>query len=138
MSWMVLICEKNTIFLRRIHLSLPEIDRLDWCRRMADKIEDEAKTVRQRIAEYLENMKDPRSISDIAKMVGSDRSENIIADINHALKSLKAKGITFKIMPATCKKCNFIFKQTKLEVKAPSKCPQCHAELIAPPVIKKK
>ncbi len=105
---------------------------------MAEKIEGEAKTARQRIAEYLENMKDPRSITDIARMAGSDRTENVIADINHALKSLKAKGITFKIMPATCKKCNFIFKQTKLEVKVPSKCPGCKGELINPPILQKK
>ncbi len=105
---------------------------------MAEKTEAEAKTVRQRIAEYLENMKDATSITEIAKVTGSDRSENVIDDINHALKSLKIKGMTFKIMPATCRKCNFIFKQTKLEVKAPSKCPKCKGELINPPMIKRK
>ncbi len=105
---------------------------------MAEKIQGEAKTARQRIVEYLENMKEPRSVTDIARMVGNERSENIIADINHALKSLKSKGITFKIMPATCKKCNFIFKQTKLEVKVPSKCPGCKGELINPPILQKK
>nr|MDO8083527.1 hypothetical protein [Candidatus Sigynarchaeum springense]MDO8116355.1 transcriptional regulator [Candidatus Sigynarchaeota archaeon] len=105
---------------------------------MADKIEEEAKTARQRIVEYLESMNAPRSVADIARMVGSDRSENVIADINHALKTLKAKGIKFKIMPATCRKCNFIFKQTKLEVKTPSKCPGCKAELINPPILQRK
>jgi predicted Zn-ribbon and HTH transcriptional regulator len=105
---------------------------------MAEKIEDEAKTVRQRIAEYLENMSDAHSIADISRIAGSDRSENVIDDINHTLKSLKMKGITFRIMPATCKKCNFIFKQTKHEVKEPSKCPKCKGELINPPIIQRK
>jgi transcriptional regulator len=105
---------------------------------MAEKVEAEAKTVRQRIAELLESMKEPKSTSDIARLVGSDRSENVIDDINHALKSLKVKGIMFKILPATCKKCNFIFKTTKLEVKEPSKCPKCKAELINPPMLQRK
>ncbi|NMC04965.1 MAG: transcriptional regulator [Candidatus Lokiarchaeota archaeon] len=105
---------------------------------MAEQIKEEVKTVRQRIVEYLENMNEPRSVSDIARMVGSDRSENVIDEINHALKTLKAKSVTVKIMPATCKKCNFIFKQTKLEVKIPSKCPKCKAELINPPILQKK
>ncbi|MBN2152801.1 MAG: transcriptional regulator [Candidatus Lokiarchaeota archaeon] len=105
---------------------------------MEGNAEEEAKTIRQRIAEYLERMKDPRSVADIARMIGTDRSENIIQEINHALKSLKAKGITFKILPATCRKCNFIFKQTKLEVKVPSKCPGCKGELINPPILQRK
>ncbi len=105
---------------------------------MAEKTEGEAKTVRQRIAEYLENMKDAKSITEIARITGSDRSENVVDDINHALKSLKMKGVMFKIMPATCRKCNFIFKPTKLEVKVPSKCPKCKGELINPPIIQKK
>jgi predicted Zn-ribbon and HTH transcriptional regulator len=105
---------------------------------MAEKIEGEAKTTRQRIAEYLENMKEPKSTSDIARMAGSDRTENVLDDINHALKSLKTKGVMFKIMPSTCKKCNFIFKQTKLEVKEPSRCPKCKGELINPPILQKK
>jgi predicted Zn-ribbon and HTH transcriptional regulator len=105
---------------------------------MAEEAETEAKTIRQRIQEFLSTIKEPTSVTDIARHAGSDKSENIIAEINHVLKSLKAKGITFKILPATCKKCNFVFKHTNLEVKLPSKCPECKSELIAPPMLHRK
>jgi predicted Zn-ribbon and HTH transcriptional regulator len=97
---------------------------------MAEEAETEAKTIRQRIQEFLSTIKEPTSITDIARHAGSE--------INHVLKSLKAKGITFKILPATCKKCNFVFKHTNLEVKLPSKCPECKSELIAPPMLHRK
>nr|MDO8114214.1 transcriptional regulator [Candidatus Sigynarchaeota archaeon] len=95
-------------------------------------------TTRQQIQNYLENMKEPRSIADIDRSIGGSHPENLIDDINHVLKTLKMKGVTFKILPATCRKCNFVFKSTKMEVKIPTKCPKCKGELINSPILQRK
>ncbi len=95
-------------------------------------------TTRQQIQNYLENMKEPRSVADIDRNIGGTHPENLVDDINHVLKTLKMKGVKIKILPATCRKCNFVFKATKMEVKIPTKCPKCKGELINPPILQKK
>ncbi|MHA1791151.1 MAG: hypothetical protein ACTSVI_00820 [Promethearchaeota archaeon] len=96
------------------------------------------KTVRKEIIDILMNLKEPLSVDRLIESIKEMRKENIIDDINHALKTLKAKGQKFKIYPATCRKCNFIFKAPKLEIKIPHRCPQCKSELINSPIIQKK
>jgi predicted Zn-ribbon and HTH transcriptional regulator len=109
---------------------------------MAEPIEDqtEEKTMREKIADILTNLEKPMGIAEIVREVSADamHPESLIDDINHVLKTLKAKGVFFKILPATCRKCNFIFKTTKMEVKIPSKCPKCKCELINPPMLERK
>jgi predicted Zn-ribbon and HTH transcriptional regulator len=101
--------------------------------------EENMKTAREELESFLEHMSEPTSVAEIlGQLPGYTRSEDFIDDINHALKSLKAKGVTFKILPAHCRFCNFTFKTTKMEVKIPSKCPSCRAEEIIPPVIERK
>ena len=91
----------------------------------SNEVQPEEKTMREKIADMLSISEKPVSIAEIVKVVSADtmHPESLIDDINHVLKTLKAKGITFRILPATCKKCNFIFKATKMEIKIPSKCP---------------
>ncbi|HME56133.1 MAG TPA: transcriptional regulator [Candidatus Lokiarchaeia archaeon] len=100
----------------------------------------EEKTMREKISDLLANLDKPMGIAEIVREVSSDtmHPESLIDDINHVLKSLKVKGITFRILPATCRKCDFSFKTTKMEVKIPSKCPKCKGELINPPMIERK
>ncbi len=103
---------------------------------MAD---EEHKTTREDIQVLLENLKRPTSIESIIQnFQSSARIENLIDDINHAIKSLKVRGITFKIHPATCRLCNFVFKLEKNEIRIPSKCPKCRGELINAPLIQRK
>jgi len=109
---------------------------------MAESNEDqsEEQTMREKIADVLSNLEKPMGIAEIVRKVSADamHPESLLDDINHVLKTLKAKGVTFRILPATCRKCNFTFKSTKMEVKIPSKCPKCKGELINPPMIEKK
>ena len=109
---------------------------------MAESNEEqsEEKTMREKISDLLANLEKPMGIAEIVREVSSDamHPESLIDDINHVLKSLKAKGVTFRIFPATCRKCEFTFKSTKMEVKIPSKCPKCKGELINPPLIERK
>ncbi|MBD3185925.1 transcriptional regulator [Candidatus Bathyarchaeota archaeon] len=100
--------------------------------------EDTVKTTREEIIELLTGLEEPISIDVIIKSMRDMRPENLVDDINHALKSLKTKGMKFKIHPAVCRKCNFTFKPLKLEVKIPTKCPECKSELINAPIIQKK
>jgi transcriptional regulator len=106
----------------------------------SNEVQQEEKTMREKIADILSNLEKPTGIAEIVREVSADtmHPESLIDDINHVLKTLKAKGITFRILPATCRKCNFMFKATKMEVKIPSKCPKCKGELINPPMIEKK
>nr|MDO8115725.1 hypothetical protein [Candidatus Sigynarchaeota archaeon] len=100
---------------------------------------EEHKTTREEIQDLMEHLDSPTSIEGIIQnFQSSARIENLIEDINHAIKSLKARGITFKIHPATCKKCNFVFKLEKNEIHIPSKCPKCKCELINAPLIQRK
>ncbi|MHA1681374.1 MAG: transcriptional regulator [Promethearchaeota archaeon] len=103
-----------------------------------EDVEEVAKTTREEIIELLTNLTEPASVDGIIKSMQNMREENILEDINHALKSLKTRGITFKIHPPVCKKCNFVFKSSKLEVKIPSKCPSCKGEIIQGPILQKK
>jgi predicted Zn-ribbon and HTH transcriptional regulator len=106
----------------------------------SNEVQQEEKTMREKIADILSNLEKPTGIAEIVREVSADtmHPESLIDDINHVLKTLKAKGITFHILPATCRKCNFTFKATKMEIKIPSKCPKCKGELINPPMIEKK
>jgi len=103
---------------------------------------DEEETMREKLSNFLANLEEPTGFAEIVKAMSLDQmhmhSESLIDDINHVLKSLKMKGIMFRILPATCKKCGFAFKTTKMDYKIPSKCPKCKDSLITPPMIEKK
>jgi len=98
---------------------------------------DEVTTLREEIRRYLSDIKEPESVDSIIRNLQTTRLENIVDDINHAIKSLKGT-YKFKIYPSRCKKCGFAFKQDKLVIKIPSKCPKCKSEMIEPPIIQKK
>nr|MDO8112754.1 transcriptional regulator [Candidatus Sigynarchaeota archaeon] len=103
---------------------------------------DEEETIREKLSTFLVDLKEPTGFAEIVKAMSLDQAhmhpESLIDDINHVLKSLKMKGIMFHILPATCKKCGFAFKTTKMDYKIPSKCPKCKNSLITPPMIKRK
>ena len=100
---------------------------------------DEVTTLREEIKRYLVEIKEPESVDSIIRNLQTRRTyKQQVDDLNHAIKSLKGKGIKFKINPSRCKKCGFGFKQDKLEIKIPSKCPKCKSELIESPIIQKK
>ena len=103
---------------------------------------DEEETMREKLSSLLADLKKPIGFAEIVEAMSLDQThmhtESLINDINHVLKSLKMKGIMFRILPATCKKCGFAFKTTKMDYKIPSKCPKCKDSLITPPMIERK
>jgi len=98
--------------------------------------------MREKLSNFLADSNGPIGFAEIVEAMSLDQehmhSDGLINDINHVLKSLKMKGVMFRILPATCRKCGFTFKTTKMEYKIPSKCPKCKESIITPPMLEKK
>lgn len=99
---------------------------------------EEVLTTRQEIMRILEERTEPTHVDTLVNELSEMRPENLINDINHVLKSLKTKGKKFKIHPPVCRICNFVFKSDKLEINAPSKCPECRSGSIRLPILEPK
>ena len=74
----------------------------------------------------------PRTASSLARELGLDRGE-IDADLAHIIRSAKAAGHRVVIEPARCRKCGFIFDESKLT--KPGKCPECRSTWLYEPLI---
>lgn len=80
-------------------------------------------TRRQEIIELLKE--NPISAQNLANIYGTTLKD-INEDLEHIKLAVKSK---FRIIPAYCKKCNYIFKE-RAKIKTPSKCPKCRSEWI--------
>ena len=80
-------------------------------------------TRREEIISILE--KEKKSAQDLANYYKVELFE-IIGDLEHIKKTVKNR---FKIFPAQCKMCGFIFKE-RSRLKRPSRCPRCRHERI--------
>ena len=80
-------------------------------------------TRREDIINILE--KEEKSAQDLANHYKVELWE-IIIDLKHIKKTVKSR---FKIHPAQCKLCGFIFKE-RSRLKRPSRCPRCKHERI--------
>lgn len=74
----------------------------------------------------------PMTLSEIA------RHERVLPnevehDLQHLLKSLKHTENALEVVPAECRKCDFVFDRSKL--RKPSKCPKCRSTWINEPII---
>lgn len=86
-------------------------------------------TRREEIIEIL--TKQEMSLPQLANHFRTELND-ILEDIPHVEKSIKPKKL--KVVPARCKKCDFVFKEKRL--RKPSKCPLCKEERIIPPMYK--
>jgi predicted Zn-ribbon and HTH transcriptional regulator len=77
----------------------------------------------------------PMSLADIAQLMESTHKE-VEDDLMHLQKSLKHSDYRLIIHPATCRKCGFRFKKSKMH--KPGKCPQCHETWIKDPLLEVK
>ncbi|MFX1483988.1 MAG: transcriptional regulator [Promethearchaeota archaeon] len=89
-------------------------------------------TRRERIAELLETVEFPITAEEICTLLDIQSRAIVYEDIDHISKSLKRKDKRLLIRPASCGKCQFIFRNRKT-AKAPSKCPKCRSEWILAP-----
>ncbi|HEY6361783.1 MAG TPA: hypothetical protein VIX63_11800 [Vicinamibacterales bacterium] len=76
---------------------------------------------------------EPRSVSSLARQLETTPS-NIEDDLRHALRSARAAGHVIEVIPARCKRCDFVFSEEKLA--KPSRCPACKATRLYEPMIR--
>ncbi len=74
----------------------------------------------------------PRTVSSLARELGLERGE-IDADLAHVIRSAKAAGCRVVVEPARCRKCGFVFDESKLT--KPGKCPECRSTWLYEPLI---
>jgi predicted Zn-ribbon and HTH transcriptional regulator len=89
-------------------------------------------TRRETIAELLERTEHPMTAEEICEELDIKKRSIVYEDIDHISKSVKRENKELLIRPASCGKCQFVFKVRKT-AKAPSKCPKCRSEWILSP-----
>ncbi|MFW9770021.1 MAG: HTH domain-containing protein [Candidatus Thorarchaeota archaeon] len=89
-------------------------------------------TRRERITELLEKAEFPLTAEDICDQLDIKSRSIVYEDIDHISKSVKRRKQELLVRPASCAKCQFIFKTRKTS-KAPSKCPKCRSQWILAP-----
>ena len=75
---------------------------------------------------------EPRSISSLARELGASRSD-LEDDLRHAIRSARAQGHLVRVIPAGCKRCDFVFDEDKLS--KPSRCPACKGSRLFEPML---
>ena len=70
------------------------------------------------------------SLSELARELDV-RPRELEDDLEHLRKSLKQSAYREVFEPARCRKCGFVFHQTRL--RKPGKCPRCRGTWISEP-----
>nr|KXH72256.1 MAG: hypothetical protein AM325_01920 [Candidatus Thorarchaeota archaeon SMTZ1-45] len=89
-------------------------------------------TRRERIAELLERTEYPLTAEEICQLLDIEKRSIVYDDIDHISKSVKREAKELLVRPASCGRCQFIFKVRK-SAKAPGKCPKCKSQWILAP-----
>ncbi|RLG90644.1 MAG: transcriptional regulator [Thermoprotei archaeon] len=97
-------------------------------------------TLRERIMKLLMESREPLSVDEIAAILGlSPRDKHLVYDaLTHIAKTIKRRSggkLELVMIPPTCKKCGYVFKDLK-KPRKPSRCPRCKSERINPPLFK--
>jgi len=70
------------------------------------------------------------SVRDLSQQVGMPEKQ-VAAHLDHLDKSLRAVKQRLEAQPASCLNCEFAFQKRDKRT-APSRCPRCRSERIAP------
>ena len=89
-------------------------------------------TRREEITRLLESAEQPMTAQEICDILDLEKRSIVYEDINHIARSVKNLGKEVIVKPASCGKCNFVFR-VKGSAKAPTKCPKCKSEWILAP-----
>jgi len=85
-------------------------------------------TPRQAIKELL--LAEPRSSLELSQLLSLSEKE-VLEHLAHIARAPGA-GQQFRIRPAVCKRCGFVFKKRE-RLSIPSRCPICHGESLSRP-----
>jgi predicted Zn-ribbon and HTH transcriptional regulator len=91
---------------------------------------ERSETVRQEIISLLTGQ--TVSAKEISGQVRVPEKE-VYSHLEHIQKTLSKKEGLFRVTPAECRKCGFVFQKRK-KLKKPGKCPVCHGESIRDPL----
>lgn len=75
---------------------------------------------------------EPRSVSSLARELGLSRRD-LEEDLQHMIRSARARGHHIVVIPARCRACGFVFSEERLA--KPGKCPECRESRIFEPQI---
>ena len=89
-------------------------------------------TRREQIAMLLESAEQPMTAQQICDILDLEKRSIVYEDIDHIARSVRNLGKEVIVKPASCGKCNFVFR-VKGSAKAPTKCPKCRSEWILAP-----
>ena len=89
-------------------------------------------TRRETIAELLERTEHPLTAEEICERLDIKKRSIVYEDLDHIAKSVRRENKELLIRPASCGKCQFVFKVRKT-AKAPGRCPKCRSEWILSP-----
>ncbi|MEL9940211.1 MAG: transcriptional regulator [Ignisphaera sp.] len=96
--------------------------------------EESYESIRERIARFLEEAREPVSADEIANIFELD-VKDVYIHLEHIAKSIRRKSGNRKallMVPPRCRKCGYVFKDLE-KPKKPSRCPKCKSEWIEPP-----
>jgi predicted Zn-ribbon and HTH transcriptional regulator len=86
-------------------------------------------TRRESIAELLTQTEMPLTAREIAMLLGLKSRAIVYEDLQHIALSARRRDKELVSVPASCGKCEFVFKG-RTSMKKPSKCPKCRSEWI--------
>lgn len=86
-------------------------------------------SVRQQIIELLTRR--PMDARELSAAAGV-REKEVYAHLDHIVRSVSARGGTFRMEPASCRTCGFVFRNRR-RMTRPSRCPRCRSQRISAP-----
>ncbi|MDB6053493.1 MAG: hypothetical protein JWN25_1016 [Verrucomicrobiales bacterium] len=78
-------------------------------------------------------LKSEMSANQVARAM-DEKTADVVCDLDHLLKSLRHTEYKAVIKPALCRKCGYVFGESKLS--KPARCPECKATWLQEPLIK--
>ena len=74
----------------------------------------------------------PKSVRQLA-MDLKQPAGAVANDLQHIAKSLKHQPYRLDVIPAKCRRCDFVFDDTRY--RKPSKCPECKGTWLTEPIV---
>lgn len=87
-----------------------------------------SETLRQELRDVL--MREVANTRDLSGLLGVSEKD-LLPHLEHLQRSLSKGKPRFRIEPASCHQCGFVFKK-RSKLSKPSRCPGCKSERIEP------
>ncbi len=94
-------------------------------------------TARNALREALLATRDAGATASLRELASASgmTERDALSHLEHLARSLPHEGMKLVLAPATCLACEFVFRDRE-KLSAPSACPRCRSERVAPPSFK--